>query len=76
MYPAETKGKYPMTMSAMSSNYQKMWSWQPRPLSSNAGLSYNLQKQVAAQNAHTGSKIDVSKQIAASGAQMFLNIMA
>ena len=65
-----------MTMSAMSSNYQKMWSWTPRPLSSNAGLTYNLQNHVSAQNARTGSHLSVEKQISASNAQMFLNIMA
>lgn len=65
-----------MSISSMSSNYQKMWSWQPKPLSSNAGLSYNLQNTIAQQNAQTGSRLDVNKQIAATGAQVFLSLLA
>lgn len=65
-----------MSMSAMSANYQQMWDWQPRPLSQNMGLSYNLQRDVAEQNAASGSRIDVSKQIAATAATTVVNLLA
>ena len=65
-----------MSMSGMSSNYQKMWSWQPRPLASNAGLVHNRENQIAAQNKKTGSHIDLRKEVNATTAQIFLNIMA
>jgi hypothetical protein len=55
-----------MTMSVMSSNYQQMWDWQPRPLAQNAGISYNLQNDIAEQNAKSGSKLDLNKQIASA----------
>lgn len=61
-----------MSMSVMSSNYQKMWSWTPKPLSSNAGLVHNLQNKIAEQNANTGSKLSVEKAVAATTAQIFL----
>lgn len=63
-----------MSMSAMSENYQKMWSWHPRPMSSNAGLVYNKQNQIAHLNAQTGSHLDLRKEVAATTAQMLVNI--
>lgn len=63
-----------MSMSAMSENYQKLWSWQPRPLSSNAGLVHNRANQIASLNAQTGSHLDLRKEAAAATAQMLLNI--
>lgn len=65
-----------MSMSAMSSNYQQMWDWTPRPLSQNAGLSYNLQQDINEQNAASGSKLDVRKQIAATAATTVVNLIA
>ena len=64
-----------MSMSSMSPSYQKMWSWQPKPMSQNAGLAHNRQNDVAEQNAKTGSKLSVQVEHSASNAQMFLNML-
>jgi len=64
-----------MTMSAMSENYQKMWSWQPRPMASNEGLVHNRQSQIASLNAKTGSHLDLHKEVAATTASMLVNII-
>ncbi len=64
-----------MSMSAMSENYQKMWSWQPRPLASNEGLVHNRASQIASLNAQTGSKLDLHKEVAATTASMLVNII-
>lgn len=69
------KGMYPMSMSAMSENYQKMWSWQPRPLSSNEGLVHNRANQIASLNAKTGSHLNLRTEVAATTASMLVNIV-
>jgi hypothetical protein len=63
-----------MSLSSMSSNYQKLWSWQPRPLSSNEGLVHNKRTQMDSINAQSGSKLDLRKEVAATTAQMILSI--
>ncbi len=63
-----------MALSSMSENYQKLWSWQPRPLSSNEGLVHNKKAHLESINAQSGSKLDLRKEVAAATAQMLLNI--
>ncbi len=47
-----------------------------RPLSEDAGVTFNLRNQVEAQNEQTGSRIDVDKQVAANNAVTVVNLLA
>lgn len=48
----------------------------PRPIADNMALTYNRQKQVALQNAQTGSQLSVRKEINAQVAQTIVSIFA
>jgi hypothetical protein len=50
--------------------------YSPRPLADNMALTYNRQKQIAQQNAQTGSQIDLKKEVNAQVAQTIVSIFA
>jgi hypothetical protein len=51
-------------------------SYTPRPLADNMALTYNRQKQVAQQNAQSGSQLSVKKEVNAQVAQTIVSIFA
>ncbi|MBY0355860.1 MAG: hypothetical protein K2Q12_09075 [Rickettsiales bacterium] len=51
-------------------------SYSPRPITDNLALSYNRQKQIAEQNAQTGSQLDLKKEVNASIATTIAGIFA
>lgn len=50
--------------------------YSPRPLADNVALTYNRQKQIAQQNAQTGSQIDLKKEVNAQVAQTIAGLFA
>lgn len=57
-------------------NVSSASSYSPRPLADNMALTYNRQKQVAQQNAQTGSQLSVQKEVNAQVAQTIVSIFA